>query len=174
MAQRLSFILHPGGRSHAPLSDPWLGLLGYSAMPAREHSLRYQGTGERGGGEPTRDGAHSGVREYAVGPLAPVGAVATAAPTHMIDSMLYDQSLWSRMITLEGTLQYLRRTMPLQMELTSGTMGLGDVFVTTLAYDMLRRHRDSGRHAVPATEPPSQECRGRTRAWGSLVGSSLG
>jgi hypothetical protein len=38
-------------------------------------------------------------------------------------SMLYDQLLWSRMTTLEDTLQYLRRTMPLRMGLTSGTMG---------------------------------------------------
>ena len=38
----------------------------------------------------------------------------------------------------------LWRTRPLQMGLTIGTIGLGGVFATSLADNVLRRHRDNG------------------------------
>jgi hypothetical protein len=57
------------------------------------------------------------------------------------------QLLWSRVSTLEDTLQELRRTMPLQMGLTIGTRGLGGVLATSLADNVLRGHRDNGRDA---------------------------
>jgi hypothetical protein len=57
------------------------------------------------------------------------------------------QLLWSRVSALEDTLQELRRTMPLQMGLTIGTIGLGGVFATSLADNVLRRHGDNGRDA---------------------------
>src|SRR4029450_8056510 len=40
--------------------------------------------------------------------------------------------------------RYPCRTRPLQMGLTIGTIGLGVVFATSLADNVLRRHRDSG------------------------------
>jgi hypothetical protein len=40
--------------------------------------------------------------------------------------------------------RYLWRTRPLQMGLTIGTIGLGVVFATSLADNVLRRHRDNG------------------------------
>src|SRR5436190_16494941 len=66
MAQRLSFVLHHGYRSNAPLSDPWPWLLGYSAVQARERSWLCQVTCESDGGVHTRDGAQSRVRWYTV------------------------------------------------------------------------------------------------------------
>jgi len=60
MAQRLSFVLHHGYRSNAPLSDPWPWLLGYSAVPARERSWLCQVTCESDGGVHTGWGAKQG------------------------------------------------------------------------------------------------------------------
>src|SRR4051812_18360528 len=81
MAQGLSFVLHHGYPSNAPLSDPWLWLLGYSAVQARERSWLCQATCESDEGRHTRDGAQSRGRWYIVSTQPPPGAVAAVVPT---------------------------------------------------------------------------------------------
>jgi len=59
----------------------------------------------------------------------------------IIGGMLWDQILWTRIQSVEDTLQHLQRTVPLLVWGSIGIVLFGAVCVTRLLYSALRKHR---------------------------------